>query len=305
MEPRAGSFGRNVVFDAIVDATQDNETVERVAKSVQPFVAQSLGDGRDKKSALANFLHGTWLGHPLHAVLTDLPIGAWMCAALLDTAAFITKRDELLPGADFCVNAGLAGAVATALTGLAEWSQTYGRPARIGVVHATFNIIATTCYASAALTRKRNRTMGTLYSFAGFGAVMIGGGLGGHLVFAERIGVNHADTEGLPDDFKPVMPESELRENAPRTVQLEGHEVMLVRRGNTIHALLNACAHLGGPLCEGTFDDETVRCPWHGSRYRLSDGLLIDGPATINQPAFEVRLRDGNIELRTASPSGS
>lgn len=303
MEPRAGSFGRNVIFDAIVETTQDNETVDRIAKSVQPFVAETLGDGRDSKSAVANFLHGTWLGHPLHAVLTDVPIGAWMCAALLDTAAFVTKRNELLPGADFCVNAGLAGAVATAVTGLADWSQTSGRAARIGAVHATFNIIATTFYASAALTRKRNRGLGTLYSFAGFAMAMIGGGLGGHLVFTERIGVNHADAEDLPAEFQPVMREADLPENTPRSAEINGHEVLLVRRGTTIYALLNACAHLGGPLCEGTFDEETVRCPWHGSRYRLRDGLLIDGPSTINQPAFEVRLRDGNIELRPLSPS--
>lgn len=298
MEPRAGSFGRNVIFDAIVEATQDNETVERVARSVQPFVAGAIGDRRDSKSAVANFLHGTWMGHPLHAILKDVPIGAWLGAAFLDSVAFVTKRDDLLPAADLLVTAGVGGALAAAVTGLADWSQTSGRPARVGVVHATFNVIATTFYASAALTRKRNRGLGTLYSFAGFASAMIGAGLGGHLVFAEGIGVSHADAENLPSEFTAVMREADLRENTPRTVQLDGHEVVVLRRGSTIYALLNACAHLGGPLCEGTFDDDSVRCPWHGSRYRLSDGLLLDGPATVNQPAFEVRLRDGNVELR-------
>jgi len=303
MEPRAGSFGRNVVFDAIVESTQDNETVERVAKTVQPLVAKAIRDTRKSKSPIANFLHGTWMGHPLHPILTDVPIGAWLSAAMLDSLALLTKNDSMLPAADLCVSAGVVSALLTAVAGLADWSQTYGRPARVGVVHATFNLLATTFYASAALTRKRNRALGTFYSFTGFGLAMVGAGLGAHLVFSEQIGVNHAAGEEFPTDFKPVMPLADLPENQARKAQFGGRDVMLLRRGTTIYALLNTCAHLAGPLCEGKIDEETVRCPWHGSRFRLSDGLLIDGPATVNQPVFEARVRDGNVELRSASPS--
>ncbi|MBV9271532.1 MAG: Rieske 2Fe-2S domain-containing protein [Candidatus Eremiobacteraeota bacterium] len=303
MEPRGGSFGRNVLFDAMLQPTQDSETAERIAKTIQPLVSQALGDGRESKSLLANFLHGTWLGHPLHPVLTDVPIGAWMSAALLDCVAMVTKSERMLPAADFCVDAGVVSALVTAAAGLADWSQTYGRPARVGVIHATFNLLATTFYASASLTRRRNRRLGTLYSFTGFGLAMLGAGLGGHLVFSEQIGVNHAAAEEMPMQFEAVMRFDDLPENDPHTVQYGGRDVMLLRRGSTVNALLNTCAHLGGPLCEGTIDADSVRCPWHGSRFRLSDGLLLDGPATVNQPTFDVRVRDGNVELRSASAS--
>src|SRR5205807_8247352 len=122
-------------------STQDSETVERVAKSVQPLIANALGDTGESKSPLANFLHGTWMGHPLHPILTDVPIGAWLSAALLDSVALLTKSDRMLPAADFCVNAGVVSAVLTATAGLADWSQTSRRPARVGARQRTLNIL--------------------------------------------------------------------------------------------------------------------------------------------------------------------
>jgi nitrite reductase/ring-hydroxylating ferredoxin subunit/uncharacterized membrane protein len=303
MERHAGSFGRNVIFDAIVRSTQDQDVVERIAKSVQPAVGSVLKDERGKKSVVANLLHGTWLGHPLHPVLTDFPIGAWTMAALLDAAAAIAKRDDLLPAADFCVGVGVTTAVVTAAAGIADWSQTYGRPARVGVVHACFNIAATALYGAALLTRQRNRPFGTALSYGGFAMAMVGAGLGGHLVFGEQIGVNHSAAEDLPTDFVPVMDERDLRENQPAKATFQEHDIVLVRRGTNIYALLNSCAHLGGPLCEGSLENGSIRCPWHGSLFRLEDGELLEGPATNNQPVFETRVRNGKIEVRSPEPS--
>jgi len=62
--------------------------------------------------------------------------------------------------------------------------------------------------------------------------------------------------------------------------------------------MVHACAHLGGPLSEGELKDGTVVCPWHGSEFRLDTGAVINGPSTHPQPCFDVRERDGRIEVK-------
>jgi nitrite reductase/ring-hydroxylating ferredoxin subunit len=130
--------------------------------------------------------------------------------------------------------------------------------------------------------------------------MLLGAYLGGHLVFSEQIGVNHAVEMSLPTDFKRLMPLTALSENKPQNAELNGVQLVLVRRGARIYALLARCTHRGGPLAEGTLEDETIRCPWHGSRFSLEDGNVIEGPATVPQPCFETRVVDGWIEVRAA-----
>jgi len=79
---------------------------------------------------------------------------------------------------------------------------------------------------------------------------------------------------------------------------VEDTAVVLVRTGDTINALTNTCTHLGGPLHEGKLEGDSIRCPWHGSRFCLTDGAVLDGPATFDERVFEVRVRDGQIEVR-------
>ncbi|MYQ33850.1 Rieske (2Fe-2S) protein, partial [Streptomyces sp. SID4956] len=75
--------------------------------------------------------------------------------------------------------------------------------------------------------------------------------------------------------------------------------VLVVREsGGEVHALAERCSHLAGPLSEGTVADGCVRCPWHGSVFRLSDGWNVAGPATAPQPAFDTRVVDGHVEVR-------
>lgn len=54
----------------------------------------------------------------------------------------------------------------------------------------------------------------------------------------------------------------------------------LVRQDGLIHALSATCVHAGGPLAKGTLIDGSLRCPWHGSVFRLTDGKPLRGPAT-------------------------
>lgn len=80
-----------------------------------------------------------------------------------------------------------------------------------------------------------------------------------------------------------------------------GADVLLVRQHGRVCALAHACAHLGGPLSEGTLKDGSVVCPWHGSEFALEDGRVLNGPATQSQPCLRVRERDGRIEVKAAS----
>jgi nitrite reductase/ring-hydroxylating ferredoxin subunit len=124
--------------------------------------------------------------------------------------------------------------------------------------------------------------------------------LGGHLVYKEKLGVDHTGGYSPPEDFVAVLPEAELPENQLRRVDANGMPVLLVRRGERIYAIAETCAHLGGPLSEGNVEDASVRCPWHGSRYSLEDGRVLEGPSVHAQPVLAVRVRDGQIEVRAS-----
>jgi nitrite reductase/ring-hydroxylating ferredoxin subunit len=96
-----------------------------------------------------------------------------------------------------------------------------------------------------------------------------------------------------------VLPESALRENEPQRVSANGVSIVLVRNNNRVHALLERCSHMGGPLAEGAIEQDTIRCPWHGSRFSLEDGSVVEGPATIGVGCFEARVINGWIHVRS------
>jgi nitrite reductase/ring-hydroxylating ferredoxin subunit len=124
--------------------------------------------------------------------------------------------------------------------------------------------------------------------------------LGGHLVFNEQIGVDHTADQQPPRAFVPVLSAAELPENTLRRVTAEGMPVLLLRRGEQIYAIAETCSHLGGPLAEGKCEDLSVICPWHGSRFSIESGEVLNGPSTYPQPCFETRIQQGQIEIRAA-----
>ena len=248
-----------------------------------------------------DLLYGTWLGHPLHPVLTDVAIGGWASALALDLLEAMTRRREFASGADAAVWLGLAGALGSAVSGLNDWRWTtaYERPRRIGVGHATFNVTATTLYvASLFLRRGGSRQAGRWTGAAGFGVLMLGAYLGGDLVYGQRIGVDHAVIESSPSGFVPVLAEHQLPEKKPTAAKAGDVPVLLVRYDDQIYALLDTCAHLGCSLASGHLEDRSIVCPCHGSRFALADGKVLNGPATLPEPHFDARVRDGQIEVR-------
>ena len=292
--------------DIAADLIQKQSWLEPIADRLQPAIAGALDEGGAIGPQAAKLLHGSWLGHPLHAVLTDVPIGSWTAAAILDLLEDNTGRNSLGRGADAAIKIGVIGAAAAAAAGLADWSKIgRGQARRIGLAHGLLNSAALMCYiTSLCFRRTRSRRAGRQIALLGYIISNVSAYLGGHLVYKERIGVNHAAGFSPPTDFIPVLAETELQENQLCRVEANGMPILLVRKGMRIFALGETCSHLGGPLAKGKLEDHAVRCPWHGSCFSLIDGRVIDGPSAHVQPVLEVRVRDGQIEVRRPRDTG-
>ena len=285
--------------EVLLKAIEQQDFLDQAGEVIQPAVTDVFKAAGPSGQAIKNFLHGTWLGHPLHPVLTDVPIGSWTAAVALDAAEAISGRREFGRGADIAIKVGLAGAVGAAVTGLTDWSATDSRARKMGLAHGLLNVSATLLYTVSLLLRRRQefRRSGICLSLLGYAVSGFAAYIGGHLVFGEKIGVNHA-AQDLPTEFVPVLAEAELQEGEMKGAEVNGTAVLLVRRGGKVYALTNICSHLGGPLSEGTLEGDIVRCPWHGSRFSICDGSVVDGPATFPQPNLEARVQNGQIEVR-------
>ena len=279
--------------EKIVRALGDQEWLDELATPVQEAVRNLLP--RDLK----NFLHGSALGHPLHPALIDLPLGSWTLAAILDGLELARGRDKTR-AADAAIKIGLIGAVAAALAGLTDWSETDGRAKRIGMTHGVMNLAATGLYVTSLLLRRKSRSKGIGVSMMAYAVAASSAFLGGHLTYGEQIGVDHTATadQEQPEKFTAVLDDEKLPAEKPTKVTADGVAVVLVRRGDTIYALRDTCTHLGGPLSEGKLEGDGIVCPWHGSRFCLADGRVLDGPAVFPERCFYVRVRDGKIEVR-------
>ena len=138
----------------------------------------------------SHLLSGAWMGHALHPLMTDFPLGAWMSATLLDL--FGGRRAR--PAAQGLIAFGVAAALPTVASGLLEWRRTAGPDRRVGVVHAAVNSSAALCYARSMLPRARGHGFRTAaWSVSGGLLATAGGYLGGHLSIARKIGSRDVD----------------------------------------------------------------------------------------------------------------
>jgi nitrite reductase/ring-hydroxylating ferredoxin subunit/uncharacterized membrane protein len=276
----------------LAERLEKMDALDRVAAPVATATKKAIGPGR-----LKDVLSGVGLGHPLHPVLTDIPIGAFTGATILDLAG----RGRYEPAAEALLGAGILAVLPTAAAGLSDWSDTYGGEQRIGVVHAAGNVAALTLFSASLVTRRAGaRGLGRALSFAGLGVLAGSGYLGGYLSFARGVGVNNAFNEAKPKDWTPVLEDGQLADRTPVKVEVDGTGILLYRTGDRILAIGSRCSHAGGPLEEGEVDGGglCVKCPWHGSVFRLVDGDVVHGPASVPQTAYDVRSESGKIEVR-------
>ncbi|WP_314175670.1 Rieske (2Fe-2S) protein [Streptomyces winkii] len=280
---------------AAIEKTEHDHRLDPPLQGIQRAVhALPLSD-EDR-----DVLHGHWLGHPVHPLLVQIPIGTWLSAAVLDLIP--GKRRHYAPA--LLITTGLGAAVPAAFTGWIDWAELRKPQMRVGLIHALANSTAIALYASSLGARLRGRSLrGRALGYAGLAAVGVGGALGGHLAYRQAAAVNHAEdisvrTEpgwhelGAPADF-PVG-------KAVRRTVGEMPVVVVREGGGAVHVLADRCSHMAGPLSQGEIVDGCVRCPWHGSVFRLSDGWNVGGPATSPQPVFETRHVDGKVEARLA-----
>lgn len=278
----------------ILNSLEEARRLDGVSDRLQSVVSAAVRPQR-----LRDLLHGTWLGHPLHPVLVQVPVGAFMSTAILD----------LLPGrrkaATTLLTAGVAAAVPAVAAGWVDWSQLTRDRRRVGLVHAGANAVAVGLYAASLVARLRGRTTrGKALGFAGLTVAGVGAYLGGHLAYAQGAGTNQAapDLARLPAEWTEVCSLASVPEKRT-VVRLAGDvPVLLYRIGDQVSALVERCGHETGPLGEGDVVgegwDACVVCPWHGSTFRLVDGAVVHGPAANNQPTIPVRVRAGHIEIR-------
>ncbi|MFF9690013.1 Rieske 2Fe-2S domain-containing protein [Streptomyces sp. NPDC014623] len=281
-------------MDRLERATELDPTVELLRARVR---ALPLGPLRDA-------LHGRWLGHPVHPLLVQLPMGTWLSAAVLDCLPGQRKAACALIGV------GIGAAAPAALAGWVDWAEQQPRQQRVGLVHAAANVTAVVLYGGSFVARTRGRSgLGKALGFAGLSVAGLGGAIGGHLAYRQASGANHA--EAVPNLVRPgwhgIGSVTDFEADRPIRRHVDGVPVLVVRgTGDDVRVLADSCSHMGGPLSEGTVSDGCVRCPWHGSVFRLADGWNVRGPATAPQPAFETRIVGDRVEarLRDVEPDG-
>jgi nitrite reductase/ring-hydroxylating ferredoxin subunit/uncharacterized membrane protein len=288
-----------------MDRVNAEKILERIpklngmAKAFTGGLHEKILESGPPARGIVDLLHGTWLGHPLHAVLTDIVIGSWMLAGLFDLIAARKGSRGAEEAADTLTALGVASAVPTALAGLADFTTIPNRVMNTGAVHALVNTAGMLLNVISLLQRRNGRRdRGVFLSSTALGLLTFSAWLGGEMVFRFEVGTNKSPGPKGPMRWMPVLLEADLKEREPRRIQVEGNPVLLYRYNGFIHAMGAVCGHDGGPLEEGKFDGLCVECPWHQTVYDLRDGHVVHGPSTYAEPVYEVQLHDYQIWLR-------
>ena len=239
---------------------------------------------------IKDFLHGKWLGHSAHVALTDLPIGIFTVAIVFDIF-------DLRGAADVAIGVGILAMLAAAVAGLVDYSDTDDEPRIVATVHATLMVLGLVVYLVSLWLRLSSpvgdRLLPFTLSLIGYGIVLAGAFVGGELVYALGNMVNRHAWRFFSEPKWTKLDLTEIPEGVPTAAKAGAQTLVVVRNGQTVFALHSQCAHAGGPLAEGKIVDDCIECPWHFSRYRLSDGRRTQGPTTFDQPRYDIRTAEG------------
>ncbi|MER7167695.1 Rieske 2Fe-2S domain-containing protein [Micromonospora sp. NPDC000207] len=279
---------------ALLTRIEQASRLDRVGDRMQRVVQSTLRPQR-----VRDFLHGVWLGHPLHPAMVQVPVGAWLSAAVVD----------LLPGqrraATALVTLGTVSAVPAAVAGWNDWAALSRDQRRVGLVHAGANIVGLTLYAGSSIARLNGRHgLGRTLSYLGLTAASAGAYLGGHLAYKQGAQVNQSVSElhRMSDGWHPLADLSDLPQRELLTRQVDDVSVILYRHGDEVTVMLERCPHQSGPLGEGEVQQidghACVVCPWHGSAFRLNGGEVVHGPSGNDQQTLPTRVVDGVLETR-------
>ncbi|WBB73478.1 Rieske 2Fe-2S domain-containing protein [Micromonospora sp. WMMD1128] len=268
--------------------------LDRVGDRLQRAVQGTLRSHRVRDA-----LHGVWLGHPLHPAMVQVPVGAWISAAVVD----------LLPGqrraATALVGLGTVSALPAAVAGWNDWAALSRDQRRVGLVHAGANIVGLTLYAGSLAARLNGRHgLGRALAYLGLSAASGGAYLGGHLAYKQGAQVSQSISELhlIGDGWHSVGDLSDLPQREPVTRTIDDVSVLLYRHGDDVTVMLERCPHQSGPLGAGEVQQidghACVVCPWHGSAFRLDNGQVARGPAANDQAVLPTRVVSGRVEAR-------
>jgi nitrite reductase/ring-hydroxylating ferredoxin subunit/uncharacterized membrane protein len=284
--------------EPIVEQLEAASVLDAPAKVAGKQVRSITSAQQTVKDALS----GTWLGHAVHPMLTDVVIGSFVSATVLD----LIGGEDADTAAERLIATGIAAYPITAATGANDWADSEiadPKIRRVGIVHATSNAIALGFYTASLISRRRGRRgQGTVLGAIGATVLMAGGYLGGHLSLRRGVGPDQTVFDPGPTDWTPAADASQLPEGRPMRVVVDDTPVLLLRSAGLTYAIHDRCSHRGCSLSTGQVEGDEIVCPCHGSRFSLRDGALINGPATAAQPAFQVRESDGRLEVRRLDP---
>ncbi len=279
----------------LVTRLEDAEWLDPLAKTVRKAVKKVI-----RPRWARDILHGVPIGHPVHPLAVQVPIGAWISAGVLDAIPGSEKAAKVLIGV------GTISVLPSALAGFTDWSQLHSQQQRVGLVHAGANIAATSLYIASLVQRARgSQGSGKVLAYLGLATVSASGFLGGHLTYRQAAGVNHSEEipHRFPSGWHPLGQLADLPEGKLHKRDVAGLPLLVHREGDTVNVLSDVCSHLSGPLHEGKLKDggddgePCVVCPWHRSTFSLHTGEVQAGPATSRQPRFETRVTDGLVEV--------
>ena len=264
--------------------------LDQIADPVAEGVRRAVPRGLAKDA-----MSGVWLGHPLHPMLTDLPIGFWTSAFMLD---FVGGRNGRKAAARL-VGLGVLSAVPAMFAGASDWGDTTGPARRVGLVHAVANTTAVACYGASWWHRRKGRQLrGVAYGLVGATAATVGGYLGGHLLQELGVGVDNTAFEARADEWATACSPQDVTD-VPRCFDVDGAPVIVFRHRGEAVALGGRCPHRGAPMAEGDVDGDSLVCPWHGSRFLIVDGSVEQGPSAMPLPAYECRVQGTVVQIRT------
>ena len=172
--------------DRVIRTVNRQNWLEPLADRLQSALSHTATAAGLAGQEVEDALHGRWLGHPLHPVLVNVPIGAWTVAAALDAMEEVSGNRALGSGADAAVGLGLVGALGAAITGIADWRHTDGQARRVGLAHGLLNTGALALYTTSLILRRvKARRAGRGVAALGYVVANVSAYLGGHLVFNE------------------------------------------------------------------------------------------------------------------------
>lgn len=248
-----------------------------------------------------DFLNGTWLGHPVHAMLTDVPVGVFTLVLIFD---FLGMQ----AAADISLVLGILSMLAAAAAGSADYTDTDDHPRMVATVHATIMVLSLVVFLVSLVLRlgaapESPRGVFIALDVVGYLLLAAGALVGGEVAYTLGNMVNRHAWRFFGEAKWQALDVTEIPEGTLVKAKAGAQTLVLIRNGETILALHDTCAHAGGPLSQGKLiDGKVVECPWHQSRYDMATGYRRSGPTNYDQPRFEVRRTDaGGWEVRRAT----